>query len=555
MPAGNDTNAVLDAPVDNMLDDLKAEAARLIGLDPECRNTVAVLVVGGGEGHDERREPGGEGRAVPQRPGRRVPIHVIAIAPFSAPSVCSSRPIASEQRRRVHRDHGGHGEATTAGAGKFVPRSSARSISPSPTRSQIEVDFNRPPDASHPYGYGTSHQVTSPIVGTVNLENAQDINGNALPNTHVTQSADGRQIPQRSNIMVTTGFTLPGFDGSMKARSRLQAGRGCEQVGPATSSCPTAPGCGTHRCPTRRPEHLHGPAERHGGGLHNGQCRDPAAVPEDVTTVALAESLIDFVRAPAARRDRRIRRQRSWMRRRSIHRPTPTIRGSSMRTRIAAASSGWAPTTACSTRLTRGSARRSGRSFPSICLPKLSALRSGQPIGDFRFSVDGSPKVADVKVDGEWRTYMVIGQGGGRHVLSDLRRHASRHGGDGIAGRAIRGQRAVVFLVDRPACRSSGLSRSTSTSTCNIGSRGVTSAAAARRFPRRSGETWSDPAVGQIGSDTSPFVVLTGSGFFRVHTAAAGQSRRHRRRQHVLRAGHRDRDRARQPERGQRQQR
>ena len=70
---------------------------------------------------------------------------------------------------------------------------------------------------SHPYGYGTRHQVTSPIVGTVNLENGKDINGNTLPNTVITHPVTGTEIPQRSNIIVTTGFTLPGFRGSMHA--------------------------------------------------------------------------------------------------------------------------------------------------------------------------------------------------------------------------------------------------------------------------------------------------------------------------------------------------
>ena len=42
----------IDAPVKLMLDDARAEAARLIAItrDPTCRNTVVVLVVGGGEG-------------------------------------------------------------------------------------------------------------------------------------------------------------------------------------------------------------------------------------------------------------------------------------------------------------------------------------------------------------------------------------------------------------------------------------------------------------------------------------------------------------------------
>ena len=52
LPAGNDDLTTVDTPVKLMLDDARAEAARLIALngDPTCRNTIVVLLVGGGEG-------------------------------------------------------------------------------------------------------------------------------------------------------------------------------------------------------------------------------------------------------------------------------------------------------------------------------------------------------------------------------------------------------------------------------------------------------------------------------------------------------------------------
>ncbi|HEY3381661.1 MAG TPA: hypothetical protein VGK32_07830 [Vicinamibacterales bacterium] len=48
VPAGADTPASEDAPLGGLLDDLYAEAERLIKADTTCRNTVIVLVVGGG---------------------------------------------------------------------------------------------------------------------------------------------------------------------------------------------------------------------------------------------------------------------------------------------------------------------------------------------------------------------------------------------------------------------------------------------------------------------------------------------------------------------------
>ena len=50
LPAGNDSAGVDDAPLAHMLDDVKTEASRLISADAACRNTVAVLFAGGGEG-------------------------------------------------------------------------------------------------------------------------------------------------------------------------------------------------------------------------------------------------------------------------------------------------------------------------------------------------------------------------------------------------------------------------------------------------------------------------------------------------------------------------
>ncbi len=86
IPAGNDDPSTVDTPVKLMLDDARAEAARLIALtgDPTCRNTVVVLVVGGGEGNDLRVEQCVARAAAANFlnvGGRRVPVYVIAIAP------------------------------------------------------------------------------------------------------------------------------------------------------------------------------------------------------------------------------------------------------------------------------------------------------------------------------------------------------------------------------------------------------------------------------------------------------------------------------------------
>src|SRR5262249_17041994 len=78
------------------------------------------------------------------------------------------------------------------------------------------ADFNTAPTASLPFGPLTEFPTSSPIVGTVNLEGAKDINGVALGNTIVNDKS-GTKIPQRQNVLLTAGFSLPGFDGKLRA--------------------------------------------------------------------------------------------------------------------------------------------------------------------------------------------------------------------------------------------------------------------------------------------------------------------------------------------------
>ena len=71
LPAGNDSFGVDDAPLAHLLDDVRTEAARLLGLDTQCRNTVAVLITGGGEGTRRASAHASEHRLdVPDRLGR-----------------------------------------------------------------------------------------------------------------------------------------------------------------------------------------------------------------------------------------------------------------------------------------------------------------------------------------------------------------------------------------------------------------------------------------------------------------------------------------------------
>ncbi len=109
LPAGGDDSNTADTPVKLMIDDARAEAARLIALsgDPACRCTVAILIVGGGEGNTS-----GFGNSSLETAaanfldfsGRRVPLYVIAIAP-PASDVTGLRAVATKSGRPVLRNY------------------------------------------------------------------------------------------------------------------------------------------------------------------------------------------------------------------------------------------------------------------------------------------------------------------------------------------------------------------------------------------------------------------------------------------------------------------
>jgi len=86
VPAGNDTATKVDAPVNYILVDAKTESSRLIAADTDCRNTIVVLIVGGGEGSGTSgtNDPAATASQFLAVGGRRVPVYVVAIAPPAA---------------------------------------------------------------------------------------------------------------------------------------------------------------------------------------------------------------------------------------------------------------------------------------------------------------------------------------------------------------------------------------------------------------------------------------------------------------------------------------
>ena len=51
--------------------------------------------------------------------------------------------------------------------------------------------------------------------------------------------------------------------------------------------------------------------------------------------------------------------------------------------------------------------------IPYNLLPKLRTFRDGQAVDQFDYFVDSSPKIAEVKISGVWRSLLLIGEGPG----------------------------------------------------------------------------------------------------------------------------------------------
>ncbi len=507
IPAGRDSMAGVDSPLDAMLIDLKTEAARLIAANTTGANTVAIVVTGGGEGVTSGgANPVATASQFLNIGGRRVPIYVIAIAPLSAADRTQLQGIAAASGGQFTEITLAMVAATTPG--QAVPEL-VRAVNVAISHAFGKpADVNLPPDATHPYGYETRHQVTSPIVGTVNLTNALDINGASLPNTVITDAVSGATIPQRSNVMITTGYALPGFLG------RIRASRVYKPV-----SDPTKPSGYKFVV----------------DGTRLWEASTPAAAQRNIFTALPNGTMVAFNAANAA------------ILAPYLKTATPAAaaaRIAFVRSQPLGAIIGSTPAMMDAPSLDPppdadypafSDANKDRRSIiwvgandgmihaidarlgvevwafvPFNLLPKLGELEKGQAVGAPRFFADGSPKVADVKVGGQWRTHMVIGEGEGGTFYQTFDVTLPN-----IAASVAPDSDNLANLLNYFSLTTSVPLRwafpQYSEFDVNIGAWGDI-AAAALPVSKTVGQTWSDPAVGQIGSPLSPWVVLTGSG-------------------------------------------
>jgi len=502
LPAGMDSSTAEDAPLASLLADARAEAARLIAADTQCRNTVVILVTGGGEGTTSAGSPSTTASSFLNVNGNRVPIYVIAIAPPAA-SVPALQLIAANSG-------GGYFEITKAQIERAPAGMTASDVALAANAAiqhafAAQIDVNTAPTAALPLGPKTESQTVSPVIGTVNLEGAVDITGVLLPNTRIT-SAAGTVVPQRSNLMVTAGFSLPGFEGRLRGfrvyqpQPDVTKPYGWGFVAANTrlwvSSLPSAsernifttlPTGGMIALTAANADAL-APylTSIDAAGLIEQIRQQPLGAIVDSTPAMLDPPSLDpppdaeyagFAAAHAARRSLVFVGANDGM-----------LHAFDARTGLEA----WAY-------------------VPFNLLPKLKALRQGQAVGAFSYFVDSSPKVADVKVNGAWRTYLLFGQGPGGTAYQAL--DVTLTAMVTALSPAVDDRASLLAFFSQPDRISHAWSFPARTSfDASIAPYGDI-AAGSSALEKTVGETWSDPAVGQVESDDSDWIALVGSGF------------------------------------------
>ena len=533
IPAGRGARSYADRPLTHALDDAKAEAiAAMSALAPatqNCCNTIVVLVTGGKDdgdsGYTQSHDPTGTATGFLSVSAgavtKRVPIYVAAISPD---------PGDEAQLQAI----------ATNSSGRYFNVSDATDVArvinlAVQSGFALATDFDSgKPSEFHP---------VSPIVGTVNLENALDAGGNALPNTDI-QEAGGVQIPQRSNLLLSAGFKVNGsspygFEGTLRAfrvyKPEPDATRpsGYTFVADGTRLWPSLDGrpetAGAARLPAD-------PNDRNiftyvpGAGIveltvANGSTIGPhlgGADPDTLIPVIRSLPLGAVINSTPAIMDPP-----------SLDPPPdqdygrPEAPGTYAGDHSTRRSIIWV---GANDGMLHGIDARTGFEVwafvPYNLLPKLRTLMDGQPVDQFDYFVDSSPKVAEVKVNGAWRTILVIGQGAGGTFYQAFDVTEAGMGGPPPDSNAYNGVLAsfsnpsrVTFMWSFPRYSEfdtnvfASLPVSDGTAGGRVRFYGDLKTSAS--FAEKSvGFTWSDPAVGPLNPDRTVNAVITGSGYF-----------------------------------------
>jgi hypothetical protein len=500
LPAGMGYDDSLDSPISYLLEDAREEVVRLMTADQalylECRNTAVVLVVGGADGTGRLMRWGQTvtGGGVTHL----VPVFVIAVAPPAA-DVAELRAIAT--------DSGGqYFEVSDATEVAFAANYAVQAVH------KLTEDYDR--------GNPSIFPTTSPIVGTIDMSNANDINGVPLENSHIT-TASGSALTQRSNVILTAGFSLPGFEADLRAfRAYKPVLDPTQPLGYRFTKDGTP--LWKARTPTTAPRNIYTYLPGTGMVEFASTAGAVSALRPYLRTSTDAEAaaLIDFVRSQPLG---------------AIVDSTPAVVDPPSLPPPDAAYANFA-----AARTDRRSLVFYGGNdgmlhaidgrlgvevwayIPFNLLPKLSTLMDGQPVDNFTYFMDSSPKISDVKVGGTWKTMLYVGQadGGTFYQAFDVSDAGltSIPDSDNEAGVVAGFNAATVIPFEWSFPRYSAFDHTIETGLTPFGDLGNS----ATVLEKSVGHTWSDPAVGQIGDSAGPYVVMTGSGFLGAEIEAQG---------------------------------
>ena len=526
-----------DRPLDFALTDARSAAISAMASDSAanrtCRNTIVVLITGGKDSGDNAYNAAHNAATTASSflsvagggVTKRVPIVVVAVKPAAA-DVASLQAIA------------------TNSGGQYFTASTAFDVTAAVDRA-VQWGFAR----STEFDTGTVSEFNpvSPIVGTVNLKNAKDANGNPLPNTDITANPGGQALQQRSNFLLTGGFTLPGFDGVLRAFRTFKPvadstkPTGWKFVNDGTRLWPDLDGrpslAGKARIPAdpnNRNIYTFIPNGSGGGSMIPFTVANAATLGPHMQTNATTATLITAIRAQPL--GALIGSTPAIMDVPSLDPPpdddygradAPTSFAGMHKDRRALIFVG------ANDGMVHAIDARTGYEvwafIPYNLLPKLKTFRDGQAVDQFDYFVDSSPKIAEVKLNGVWKSLLLIGEGPGGTFYQTFDVTEAGMGVDPSlddlgAVNAMLSQfdtpnESIVFKWAFPSYDSFDPTYS-GTFTVSDGTPGGKQRmygdlkATASFAEKTVGFAWSDPAIGALTADRSVTAVIVGSGYF-----------------------------------------
>ena len=537
IPASMPGVGFADRPLAYALQDARAAAITAMTNDTaanrSCRNTIVVLVTSGKDNGNVSYTAANNAASTATTflnvsasgVTKRVPIVVVGVKPAAA-DVASLQAIATNSGGSYH-------SATTpfevtAAVDYAVQQAFARS-----------ADFDS----------GTASEFTpvSPIVGTVNLKNGRDATGAALPDTDIVANPGGQALPQRSNFLLTAGFTLPGFDGALRAFRTYKPvvdgtkPTGWKFVNDGTRLWPDLDGranlAGMARIPLdpdTRNIYTYIPDGSGGGSVIPFNLANAATLATHMGTSGTTSALISTVRARNI--GAVIGSTPAIMDVPSLDPPpddeygradAPASFAGRYKDRRAVIFFG------ANDGMIHAVDARTGFELwafiPYNLLPKLRTFRDGQAIDQYDYFVDSSPKIAEVKIGGAWRSLLLIGEGAGGTFYQAFDVTESGMGVDPSAddlstvstllGRHDSPDESIVFKWAFPNYSSFDPTYS-ATHTVFDGTPGgklrfYGDLKASASFAEKTvGFTWSDPAVGALDTNRTTTAVIVGSGYF-----------------------------------------